>query len=230
MKIQLESKQVSCILLARLEESKNGILAKVRKEFAMRKGYRLRSVPYLLAILLTAGPYACPARADITYTYIGNAFNIFPDLAVGCPPVCNVTGSFTVAQALAPDLSLAPITPDSFSITSGGVTLTDGVPQDTGLQVSTDSSGAIFNWDWVVSGPANAPIARILTENTSALVGDDVRLSSYGALPPPLYGRRVGQVSNDPGTWRATPDPSAVMLLSTALLSSIAAVRRKRIG
>jgi hypothetical protein len=195
----------------------------------MRKGYRLRSMPYLLATLLTAGPYACPARADITYTYIGNAFNQFPDPTVGCPPVCNVTGSFTVAQALAPDLSLAPITPDSFSITSGGVTLMDGVPTETGLQVSTDSSGAISNWDWVVSGPATAPIARILTENVPGfLVADDVRLSSYGALPPPLYGRRVGQVSNDPGTWTTTPEPSGVMLLSTALLSSIAAVRRKR--
>jgi len=140
-------------------------------------------------------------------------------------------GSFTVAQSLAPDLNLATITPISFTITSGGVTLTDGVPADTSLAVSTDASGAIFNWSWVVSGPANAPIARILTENIAcSIVADNVRLSSYGAVPPPFYGRRVGQVSDNPGTWTATPEPASGMLLGSGLLGVVASVRRKRVA
>jgi hypothetical protein len=196
----------------------------------MKKRYRSCSVlACVFAIWFTAGPSAFPARANSIYTYTGNAFNEFPDAGVGCPPVCNVMGSFTVAQALAPDLSLTTITPLSFSVTSGGVTLTDGVPADTSLDVSTDASGAIVNWSWVVSGPANAPIARILTENIPGVVADDVRLSSYGVVPPPLYGRRVGQVSNDPGTWTTTPEPASFMLLGGGLVGIVAAVRRKRI-
>jgi hypothetical protein len=186
----------------------------------MNKRYRFCGVlPCIFAIWFAAGPSSSSARANSIYTYTGNAFNEFPDADVGCPPVCNVMGSFTVAQALDPNLNLTTITPLSFSLASGGVTLTDGVPADTSLQVSTDASGAIVDWSWVVSGPANAPIARILTSNIpGTIVADDVRLSSYGVVPPPFYGRRVGQVSNNPGTWTTTPEPTSVILLGSGLL------------
>jgi len=165
----------------------------------------LPALPCLLTLWYIAGPGARPSRADVIYTYTGNAFNEFPVAGVGCPPVCNVSGSFTVAKPLAANLNLATITPLSFSISSGGVTLVDGVPTPaSALEISTDSSGKIVNWVWVEAGPADDPIARILTEDVNGLTADDVRLSSYGVQPPPFYGQRVGQVSDDPGTWTET--------------------------
>jgi hypothetical protein len=160
----------------------------------------------------------------ITYTYTGNPFN---DLRNGatCPPVCSVTGSFTVAQALAPDLPLTTITPLSFNISSGGITLTDGEPTDTSLAVGTDGSGAITSWVWVVVGPAASPTARILTENVSSVVADDFR---EGNNPPPFVGPTLGLIQNDPGTWSSVPEPGSLPLVSSGVLLFILAVTRKR--
>jgi hypothetical protein len=195
----------------------------------MRMRYQLLStLPCLFAFWFSVGPSVRFARADITYHYVGNAFDEFPHAGFGCPPVCNIEGSFTVANPLAADLPLTEIFPLSFSITSGGVTLTDGIPGDTELDVSTDSFGAISTWSWVVVGPDASPTARILTENVPAIVADDLRLASAGALPLPLVGLRVGQVSDNPGTWTITPEPGGFVLFGTVLLAVVGVARRNR--
>ena len=89
------------------------------------------------------GPLSAAARADVVYTYQGNAFNTYPT-GLSCPPVCRVTGSFTLAAALAPNLDLAAITPSSFAISAAGTTLTDHVPGDSSLAISTDGTGTII--------------------------------------------------------------------------------------
>jgi len=179
----------------------------------------------LLAICFAALP---SARADAIYTYTGNAFNEFFN-GGACPPVCDVTGSFTVADPLAANLpELTLITPISFTLTSAGVTLTDGEPTDSSLYVATDATGAIVEWSWVEVGPAASPDARILTENDSSIAADDVRL---GTNPPPFVGPRLGQISDDPGTWvettTAVPEPGNLLLVCVGLLA-IAGVARKR--
>ncbi len=197
----------------------------------MIAGYKIRFVvPCLLALWLSAGASVRPAYASTVYIYTGNPFDEFPDPAFGCPPVCNVTGSFTVAAPLSSDMSLTLITPLAFSITSGGVTLTDGIPADTELNVGTDSAGAISTWSWLVTGPASGRTARILTENLPGIVADDVRLSAAGSLPLPLVGKRVGQVSSDPGTWSESPvpEPKNLLLLGMGLLGIVGVARRRR--
>ena len=184
---------------------------------------------FLLAAFVT-GPAARRASAGVMYTYTGNPFDTFPTGA-SCPPVCNVTGSFVVADPLAADLPLTVIDPISFSLTSAGITLTDGEGQgtDSSLAVATDSKGAIIEWDWVEVGPASNPTARILTENIpGGIIADDVRV---GTNPPPLVGPRLGQISNDPGTWTKTavvPEPAGLPLLAIGLLGIVASLRRSR--
>ena len=101
------------------------------------------------------------ALATTTYDYTGNAFNDFRN-GGACPPTCNITGSFTVATPLAPDLPLTLITPISFSLSAGLTTLVDGDPANTSLEVSTDASGAISTWSWVVLGPEASISAEFL--------------------------------------------------------------------
>src|SRR5208283_1399927 len=122
-----------------------------------------------LLCLIAMGFMAGNAFATTTYYYTGNAFNDFRN-GGACPPTCSVTGSFTVATPLAPDLPLTLITPISFSLSAGLTTLVDGDPANTSLDVSTDAFGAISTWSWVVLGPEASISARILTQNLPGLV------------------------------------------------------------
>ena len=173
--------------------------------------------------LLALGFLAENGRAE-TYTYTGNAFN---DLRNGntCPPTCNVTGSFTVASPLAPDLPLTTITPTSFSLSSGLVTLVDGVSPTTSLSIATDDLGNIIEWSWGVLGPEAGIQARILTQNIPGFVFDSVH---YGDNSPPFTGfagPNAGDIFNDPGTWAQTPEPSGLILLDGVLLVMLLAFR-----
>jgi len=98
----------------------------------MTKRYKIHAeLAGLFAICLMAGLSAKTARADVIYTYTGNPFDTFNG-AFACPPVCNVHGSFTVAQPLAANLpTLTLVAPMSFSLTAGNTTLTDGEPADS---------------------------------------------------------------------------------------------------
>lgn len=85
------------------------------------------------------------ARADTTYTYTGNPFTAFFALdttAPACPPTCMITGSFTVAQPLAANLSSYSFTPEAFSFTDGNIpitNLTSGLTQTLFDGFSTNS-------------------------------------------------------------------------------------------
>jgi len=184
---------------------------------------------YFALVLAVALAFACaPLDAGtITYSYAGQPFTtIAPGYA--CPPVCNVTGSFTVAQTLGPNLTLAEIIPASFALSSGGVTLTDTVygPDSGGLFVSTDSGGSLVGWTWAATGPASNPSARILTQygpddpTYGSVTYDDVRL---GDQPPPIVGPIVGINYGAPGAWSSHLDgfnggtPNAPVLLFTGV-------------
>jgi hypothetical protein len=120
----------------------------------------------LKLVVIASGLGTQAAWADTIYAYTGNPFNEFFN-GGQCPPDCSVTGWFIVATPLAPNLPETTITPPSFSLSSGGITLTTGDPLNSSLSVGTDASGAIIEWSWVEVGPADNPDARILTESVS---------------------------------------------------------------
>ena len=179
----------------------------------------------LLICLIATCFMAGSALATTTYYYTGNPFNDFRN-GGACPPTCSVTGSFTVATPLAPDLPLTLITPISFSLSAGLTTLVDGDPANTSLEVSTDASGAISTWSWVVLGPEASISARILTENQPGLAADSVHFGNTAPFAGPL----AAEVLNDPGTWSEVPEPSYPVLLSIALFLVICGVRRRRLA
>jgi hypothetical protein len=180
-----------------------------------------------LLCLIVMGFMASSALATTTYYYTGNPFNDFRNGGV-CPPTCSVTGSFTVATPLAPNLPLTLITPISFSLSAGLTTLVDGDPANTSLEVSTDASGGISTWSWVVLGPEASISARILTQNLPGLVFDSVH---FGDNAPPFQGFAgplVAEVLNDPGTWSFVPEPSYPILVGMIVLVVIRGIRKQR--
>jgi len=173
---------------------------------------------------------ACtPALCTVTYTYTGNPFTSWGG-AYACPPVCDVDGSFTVAQPLAPNLpELTVFMPISMTLTSGGVTLTLGVnccvPVETALQVSTDAFGNIVYFSFVMYGDPNT--ARILAQYVTDTGGtfDDIRYLDSNGIRMPIAGINY----DDPGTWSVTsiPEPSSLLLLGTGLIGAVGVIRRK---
>ncbi|MGA7412109.1 MAG: hypothetical protein WBW33_16660 [Bryobacteraceae bacterium] len=180
-----------------------------------------------LLCLIAMGFMAGSGFATTTYYYTGNPFNDFRNGGT-CPPTCNITGSFTVATPLAPDLPLTLITPVSFSLSAGLTTLVDGDPANTSLEVSTDAFGAISTWSWVVLGPEASIAARILTQDLPGLVFDSVH---FGDNAPPFQGFAgplAAEVLNDPGTWSETPEPSYPISVGVAVLLVIREIRKRR--
>jgi hypothetical protein len=101
-------------------------------------------LPKLLVTVIFLCLFLVPAFADTVYVYTGSAYNTFSTL--GYQPT-GVSGSFTVATSLAANLSLATISPGSFSFTDGFFTLANSTQfSSSQFQISTDGSGNITAW------------------------------------------------------------------------------------
>ena len=169
-------------------------------------------------IMLCAGA----ASADTTYDYTVQPFSTFGGIT--CPPECSMTGSFSVAQPLPPNLAFGAITPTTFSFTDGSVTIT---PLNYGhgnsfFKFSTDASGAIAFW--------NVTLTEVWPPNL---------VTEYAPNPQPwgpsiisFDGVYTGgyAFTSTAGTWTqvepiATPEPGTALLLGAGLL--FAAIRRK---
>jgi hypothetical protein len=187
--------------------------------------FRLLAAALFVGTCLTV--FNFPSRADTVYTYTGSTFTT---LAPGytCSSLCDVSGSFTLAQPLPPNLALfsTAINPVSFDLTAGPISLTSGTDS---LFVGTNAAGAIVSWSWVVIGPTGSLQARILTQNDPANAGftfDDVRL---GNKPAPFVGPIIASVFPTfagSGNWSSTgtssvPEPRSLELLGAGLLALI---------
>jgi hypothetical protein len=69
------------------------------KKIAVNRSFVIRGLAVSLLFSFFALSLALPARADETYTYTGNPFTAFSGTDA-CPPVCSLSGSFTVATPL----------------------------------------------------------------------------------------------------------------------------------
>src|SRR6516164_9283474 len=172
----------------------------------------------LIAIFLTPS-----ASADTIYKYTGNPFDSFPG-NFACPPVCKITGSFTLAQPLTANLAFVTISPKFFSFTDGDVTLTPNNSFPFIFQpfteFSTDSTGAITTWDIRIQGKLSVGFRRFGSVNIPGLVVGD---ETVVLLKPQAL------ITNNPGVWSVAttniPEPSCFLLLLAGLVS-ITGVKR----
>jgi hypothetical protein len=85
------------------------------------------------------------------YAYTGNNFDTFLNTLIFDSSM-SISGHFEIASPLDPNLNMASINPVSYSFTNGVVTLTETTStiSSSGLLVSTDATGAIIDWSFLM--------------------------------------------------------------------------------
>jgi subtilase family serine protease len=141
-----------------------------------------------------------------SYTYTGNAFNIFHG-SLSCPTTCRITGSLTLPQLLAPNMNCPPtnisacgVVPTSFSFTDGTAVITQGIGSERSFYFWTDATGTIIFWQMDLSNSTNY-LASHNRPNSMYPVSDYT-------FPLP-YSVSEAEVDNDAGTWSGTTVTSA---------------------
>ncbi len=151
----------------------------------------------ILAALFCLSPNA---KADVIYSYTGNPFTSFLGTA-NCGFVCEITGSFTVANALPANLSYDPnvanIIPIAFSFSNGLNTETQlDNPLQAFFSIGTNGSGAINQWvigiintNGTVSWDSDAPNSSNITFDQSAIIeGNALNFNSPGTWTESVSG------------------------------------------
>jgi hypothetical protein len=199
----------------------------------------LATVAFLIAT-------ASVAHADTTYTYTGNPFTDF----TGIYPLSgtsNVSGSFTVAQPLAPNLFDAHVTPTTWDFTDGHFswvpgTYGSGEVGTGGFVITTDSAGNITNWGISLDVKGTITLSSTCDNSTGTVDfilftnnGEDFSETRFVGTPPTSCLDGEADNSGTPGTWAMTtsgggggggggtgvPEPSSVLLLAAGLLGLV---------
>jgi hypothetical protein len=180
----------------------------------------------LFCALLVIG-MAQSARADTIYTYTGKSFDTFSAPQYACPPICSVSGSFTVANALGPNFGVPPfgfatITPLSYDFTDGQNDFTESNSTILFFSIGTDINGMPNAWDLAFRESPLNPFLLVRTSFYTNLTQD----ATYRQGAP-----SAAEINNSPGSWtvRTVPEPPTVLQLGTVLLVLGAMVQlRKR--
>jgi len=144
-----------------------------------------------------------------TYSYTGHAYNQFGG-TFACPPVCGITGSFTVAAPLSPNQTFFSFTPLSFSFTDGLTTFTPLSVTGSVFQVVTNSFGQIIGWnmDWLTPGDE-----MFSSTNPPGCVGCRVVDGSFMPLG-------FAEIDNTPGNWSVSTSKGPFAYIGSAFSSS----------
>jgi len=167
-------------------------------------------------------------QGQATYSYYGVPFIYFENLS--CPPVCRVTGSFTLAQPFPPNYS-----GDIRDLGLLSYDFTDGVNVFTNLnsnigyaaEVRTDSAGNIATWNlqfWMQYdyGPPYAQICTSfidgVTEDVTGYVVDPTQAASYyGPESGYWTGNRTGLGTDISNSARDVSDQDWQNLISDGI-------------
>jgi hypothetical protein len=170
--------------------------------------------PLLPGLVMGLCFFAASARADTIYTYTGNPFTVLSGLDV-CPPVCNISGSFTLASPPATNLPFAAIAPTAFSFTDGSITLTGGGSR---FEVATDSRGDISFWDIALGGQVGPHVCASLDSVRDPTGTPQDNSLSASCSSGALTG--VALVNANHGRWSSStvPEPGNFILVGIGLL------------
>lgn len=133
--------------------------------------------------ILVAGG-STTGQTGFTYSFVGAPFTTFT--GTSCPPVCRITGSFTLAQPLAPNLNQniggsGAFTPASFSFTDGVTTFTNLNTSSSGFAVDTDANGKITLYSFFMSGPGGGAGLNVFFDGPGQDTQEGVNLNNYQA-------------------------------------------------
>src|SRR5271157_281076 len=157
--------------------------------------WRAGKITLVFALCSLLGP-AMRAQ-ETTYTFVGAPFNSF--YQTNCPPICRLTGSFTLAQPLPPNLKgniggSGDFTPTSFSFTDGLTTLTNlNSDEYSGFAVDTDANGNITSFSFYMGAKADCTGFFAYWDGPKSVTQEGTNLCNYQA-----YIQGVGVF---PGTW-----------------------------
>jgi hypothetical protein len=125
-----------------------------------------------VGLLLSLG-FAVQARSDTACLYIGSPFTAFHGTSA-CPPQCNMSGFFTTATPLAPDLVendgqfQFDVTPTSYEFTDGVTVATNFNSCFDFFSVGTDNSGNVVSY--TVHGAVNSTAQVSHLENGQTVI------------------------------------------------------------
>jgi hypothetical protein len=160
------------------------------------------------------------ARADI-YTYTGFDFTF----ASGTYTLTDyVSGSFTLASPLGDNLSLASVTPSSYSFTDQVQTITSlSPPSDVTFKISTDASGNIDKWFINLENPSPYNQISTQTQPNQEDIGQSGGSEGYNLFES--YSESQWTVS---GT--STPEPGfyGLMAIGVGVLFTVVIRRNRR--
>jgi hypothetical protein len=166
-----------------------------------------------VTVLLFAGSGI--AAASVQYNFVSSPFNTF--INTTCPPTCNLTGSFTVATALPPNLVVDQgfFTPISFSFTDGVSTVTNLTASFSEFSVGTNASGKIVTWD-ISADDAFSQMFAFSDPPTETQEGNNAQ--TYQAY---FFGNTSG------GSWTVVPEPSTLLMLGSSVFGLAGLLRKK---
>jgi hypothetical protein len=196
-----------------------------------------------LFCLLLVSCLSAVVKADTTYTYDGAAFDQFA--GVTCPPICHITGSFTLADPIAPNTEYAFNTrstisdpaPLAFSFDAGFGAISLGNEFDGSIEAITDANGDFSRWLVTVQflpAPGCDSVISFVYNSVSAinegyvncfdtddnLISQELAQSTISTTTTPM----VWTTTNTPSS---TPEPGAITLVLSGLLLVIGRFPRK---
>ena len=201
-------------------------------------------IRYIAPIVLLFACGAVPrlATASVVYTYTGNPYDRF--VTLGTPPPdpydlsMSVSANFVLDEPVGPNQSMF-LTPTSWSMFDGTITLDSSMPTTFIFSLGTDASGEITSWNFFGTSDPVVDFGETYHQIGSVFgAAPGLGEADFGSTANCIEFNSAGRCSNlnrvtyfadSPGTWTVSPVPlpGAAWLFGSALLAS-GAWRRRR--